>query len=401
MTCTGRRPWLRDEHECKHHPIPLQRGASNVYFSVLASSISIPPWSKSSPLLQKLEGKLETFRELPQEMWKMTIEGMQLPEKLGVSSDEIFAALRLGLKGDDDDELKIKIGSEKELRYREAQALSTEHGEESPYAEFRTKEAKIHPELRPYVDRVMLVERLREVRALRGFTRISPPDPSNILKVEIAPISKYRSPKWLPAVEVNGEGIYIELNEKRTSEWGSVSGIIKRAEKVQQMYVEMCERREWKIERIISPRLLLVHSLAHVLIQQLALESGYASASLRERLYVFEESEIEKGSRSSAGLLLYTSTIDSEGSLGGLVRQGFPERLLETISGGIAEASWCASDPLCMENEGNVAGMMNLAACHACLLISETSCEEYNRFLDRGMLVGTMTDPDIGYFSGF
>ena len=167
------------------------------------------------------------------------------------------------------------------------------------------------------------------------------------------------------------------------------------------MYEEMCARREWKVERRITPRLLLVHSLAHVIIQQLALESGYASASLRERLYVFEESEIEEGSRAVAGFLIYTSTIDSEGSLGGLVRQGYPDRLLETLSGGIGEASWCASDPLCMENEGNAAGMMNLAACHACLLISETSCEEYNRLLDRGMLVGTMTEPDIGFFSRF
>ncbi len=398
LTCSGKLPWLRREDECDvKPPTPLQRGASNVYFSVLASSISIPPWSKSAPLIQKLEGKLETFRELPAENWRVTIEAMKLPEKLMVDTDEIIDAIRTGLQEDD---VKIDIESEQELRYLECQALRIEHGAESRFDEFQTRKGVIHPGISDYVTSVMYVDRLREVRALRGFTRVAPPDPSNIFQVKIAPISKYANPYWLPAIEVRGEGLYIELNEKRLTSWEKNPIVIARASRIQQMYEDMCARRNWTPERTITPRFLLTHSLSHILIKYMALESGYTSASIRERLYVFDDTEIDVGSLASSGILIYTSTVDSEGSLGGLVRQGDTERFASTIIGAVNDAAWCASDPLCIENEGLATGMMNLAACHACLLVSETSCEEYNRFLDRVMLVGTLSEPDIGYFSG-
>jgi hypothetical protein len=149
---------------------------------------------------------------------------------------------------------------------------------------------------------------------------------------------------------------------------------------------------------VVSPRLLLTHSFAHALIRQMSLESGYSSASIRERLYVFEPGEMDNAS-GIAGLLIYTSTPDSEGSLGGLVRQGLPERLAPTVKAAINEAVWCSSDPLCIESEGQGHDAMNLAACHSCLLLSETCCEEFNRLLDRAMLVGSITNPEAGFFS--
>ncbi|NIQ18102.1 MAG: hypothetical protein GTN43_04820, partial [Candidatus Aenigmarchaeota archaeon] len=95
----------------------------------------------------------------------------------------------------------------------------------------------------------MYVDRLREVRALRGFTRVAPPDPSNIFQVKIAPISKYANPYWLPAIEVRGEGLYIELNEKRLTSWEKNPIVIARASRIQQMYEDMCARRNWTPER--------------------------------------------------------------------------------------------------------------------------------------------------------
>ena len=161
--------------------------------------------------------------------------------------------------------------------------------------------------------------------------------------------------------------------------------------------MSICERRDWHVSRMITPRFLLTHSLAHALIRQLSLDSGYASASIRERLYIAEP-DPANGIEGVTGLLLYTSTPDSEGSLRGLVRLGKTDRFAETLHGAIQSATWCSSDPLCMESTGQGPDATNMAACHACMLLPETCCEEYNRFLDRAMLVGTLQAQEAGYF---
>jgi hypothetical protein len=248
-----------------------------------------------------------------------------------------------------------------------------------------------------YFSRVVLVERLREVRALHGFTRVSPPDPGERLEVETAPIARQRL-SWLPGIEIRGEGIYLELNDEAVSTWINRDEVIGRALQLHRSYERMCGDRGWHPSRQITPPLLLAHSLAHLLIRQLGLESGYSSASLRERLYVFSPDETDSES-GIAGLLIYTSTTDSAGSLGGLVRQGKPPRLQNTLLAALQEAAWCSSDPLCIESQGQGRDALNLAACHACLLVSETSCEEFNVFLDRGLLTGSLDTPDIGFFN--
>jgi hypothetical protein len=99
-----------------------------------------------------------------------------------------------------------------------------------------------------------------------------------------------------------------------------------------------------------------------------------------------------------AGLLLYTATSDSAGSLGGIVAQGEPDRLAHTLQAALARTAWCSNDPLCMESEAAGVDNVNLAACHACVLLPETSCETNNSFLDRAMLIGTPTGTVPGYF---
>ncbi len=98
------------------------------------------------------------------------------------------------------------------------------------------------------------------------------------------------------------------------------------------------------------------------------------------------------------GVLIYTASGDSEGTMGGLVRQGEPDRLPDTIERAVRKAQWCSSDPVCIESTGQGTDNANLAACHACVLISETSCEEGNRLLDRATVVGTPDDPGAGFF---
>ena len=136
-------------------------------------------------------------------------------------------------------------------------------------------------------------------------------------------------------------------------------------------------------------RFILMHTLAHSIIGQWALDCGYPAASLRERLYVGKE---------MAGILIYTATSDSAGSLGGLIAQATAERLESSLCEALLRASWCSGDPLCIEAGLQGTDSLNLAACHACVLLPEVSCEELNVFLDRGLLVGTPDQPDLGFF---
>jgi Domain of unknown function (DUF1998) len=125
-------------------------------------------------------------------------------------------------------------------------------------------------------------------------------------------------------------------------------------------------------------------------------ECGYSSASLRERLYVSDAPD-----RNMAGLLIYTAAGDSEGTMGGLVRMARPDRLSAVLASALSDARWCSTDPVCMDagEKGQGPDSCNLAAYHGCALLPETSCEEFNRFLDCGLVVGTFADATLGYFS--
>ena len=139
---------------------------------------------------------------------------------------------------------------------------------------------------------------------------------------------------------------------------------------------------------------MLIHTFAHVLINELVFDCGYGSASLKERLYCSSLTDPEMNA-----VLIYTAAGDTEGSMGGLVRQGEADRLPQLIENAILRASWCTSDPVCIESSGQGPSGMNLAACHSCALLPETSCEMMNLQLDRAMLVGTIEHPELGYFS--
>jgi hypothetical protein len=195
-------------------------------------------------------------------------------------------------------------------------------------------------------------------------------------------------PEWLPGIVVLGEGIFLRLDTDRLAVWEGKDDVKARADVINNNYKQSFI--SGTADRDITPRFLLVHTLAHVLIDQFSLEAGYPSASLRERLYVTDE---------MAGLLIYTATTDAAGSLGGVVAMARKERLTDSFRQAIARASWCSADPLCIETEAAGVDSLNLAACHACVLLPETSCEESNVLLDRALLTGTPSQPDLGYFS--
>ncbi len=383
--CRGRKPWLGIgvKEDCDETPRVLQRGSASVYYSVTESAISIPPFSERINLfLQQYDAELEfipeaAFQGYFQQKLDQTGEDFRL-------EDVIQAAIKRKEKDPDD-----KPDKNIDLRQGEYEALCNP-GPMDPRDEFAAEVGIVPSAYKNLISKIVLVHRLREVRALTGFTRI---DPEN----NLAAISRSKT-NWLPASEMRGEGIFLELNRKQMKEWVSqaTQDFLKRINLLEiQRLKQLSENSSWAEKRVITPQFLLLHTLAHVLIQQLILDCGYSSSSLRERLYYNDGSD---GRAEMSGLLIYTATPDSEGSLGGLVRQGYETRFRKVIYKALEQASWCSNDPLCMESEGQGHDSLNLAACHSCCLLPETSCELRNSYLDRGVLIGTGKGGN-GFFS--
>lgn len=190
-------------------------------------------------------------------------------------------------------------------------------------------------------------------------------------------------------MEVLGEGIFLRFDETALSEWEATAFAQERTGLVQRAI----DRRAVELDitaRPLAPRELLLHTFAHVLLGELSLDAGYPTSALRERVYATDE---------MAGVLIYTASGDAAGSLGGLVAQSRTDRLAAVLVSALERATWCTQDPVCIESVGAGAWGLNLAACHACVLLPEVSCESQNTTLDRAVLIGTMDGPRDGFFS--
>ncbi|WP_223184363.1 DUF1998 domain-containing protein [Streptomyces sp. CBMA152] len=384
-TCTGRMPWLgKDvrESDCDEQPRAMQRGASGVWFSDVASAIDIPPWSQG---VQKLIarhwqalGKARHLRDL--------IEDMGLSAKTGHSIDDLVRAVEKRRRTEEG--LDQDSAFDRKLEEYEALTRTTrEDGRNQSFVCVPGPEGSLAPDLA--LGQVMRVERLREVRVLQAFTRVSAPSPADRAK-RGAPLYNAESrPDWLPAIEVIGEGVFLTIDQLRLVEWEQRDVVRARAAVIDAAYRDLFAPTVGEADREITPRFVLLHTLAHAIINEWSLDCGYPAAALRERLYAAD---------SMAGMLLYTATSDSAGSLGGIVAQTEPDRLFSSIRRALERAAWCSADPLCIEATASGVDSLNLAACHACVLLPETSCEEYNTLLDRGLLIGTPDTPDLGFF---
>ena len=223
---------------------------------------------------------------------------------------------------------------------------------------------------------------------MSSFGRLFPPMPEDPAEFR-APLYEV-NPGWLPGIEVSGEGLFLRLREQDLASWELRANVRHRARRIDDNFVARLARQGLKPTRAVTPRFILAHTLAHALIGQFSLDSGYPAAALRERIYVGEN---------MAGLLIYTATSDSAGSFGGLIAQADGGKLDIALGEALARISWCSGDPLCVESDASGTDSLNLAACHACVLLPEVSCEEFNVFLDRALVVGSPSDPSLGYFS--
>lgn len=412
--CTGARPWLGTMEGACDLPIRgALRAAGNVYFPKVESSIYLPRVSGavSSEMHELMRhpavsGTMRTLHSifgsgLDVNMLREHLQKNVPPELFGPIADEELIAGYRDLLGVDENEPETGEETNTELltgndewRYPEFQ-----HIRQTPEDDFlTTTNPGRHADLDDYLERVRSVDVLRETRVLRGFTRVR----DDVLKLSVGKSLLRRQPlppvqDWLPAYVVKGEGIYFELDPERVAAWEARAEVQIRAQKITDQYSQIASQRGLH-GRFLSPRFLLLHTLGHLLINELIFACGYSSASLRERLYVSST-----GGREMAGLLIYTAAGDSEGTMGGLVRMARPDNLRSVFAAAISHARWCSTDPVCMDagEKGQGPDSCNLAACHGCALLPETSCEEFNRFLDRGVVVGTFADPALGYFSAF
>lgn len=408
FTCTGRHPWKNKMESCTHYPKVLQRGSSAVYFPVTASSLVIPPYS--SLLTQKIENS-NAFIEckniisgimrtpgFPQEMKENFIVAQintysdRIGLEIGFPGEKVKPVLeRKWLQSSDEEYSTLSV----KYKAEEYDALNGEitFGKDS-YGDFQRESTDIAEYDLPYIKRISLIHKIREVQALTGFSRIKPADKSEPVGKQVNVVSvKEPETNWYPAYEVRGEGIFIEFDSDEINKWRNGNQELQtRVDRLNENY-----RKSFigsNNPRTVTSKFVLLHTISHLMIKQLSYECGYSIASLKERIYCSESSE----GKDMAGILIYTASGDSEGTLGGLVRQGYPDTFPSIFKKAIESSVTCSNDPVCSLSFGQGRDSLNMAACYSCALIPETSCEEYNIFLDRGTVIGTYNNYRLGFF---
>jgi hypothetical protein len=310
-----------------------------------------------------------------------------------LNPDALLAAAQRKLR-DGTDAAAASISTEEEFSRQEYEAVrSARGGPNTDLLVTRMDPRRYGSAVAEILESVALVRKLRETRVLAGFTRLLPPD-AGIEDGRLQTLKLDNSIDWLPAIVVRGEGIFLEFRADRLDEWIVRGEAAKRLARLVGAY-NIRRTARAQPPRAVGPKFIMVHTLAHLLMTELSFECGYGSSSLRERIYC----DTETGTPAMQGVLIYTASGDAEGTLGGLVRQGEPNRFERTLISALRRAQWCSSDPICIESTGQGVDNANLAACHGCALLPETSCEEGNRLLDRAMIVGTPQARGVGFCS--
>ncbi|WHX66054.1 DUF1998 domain-containing protein [Peribacillus frigoritolerans] len=401
--CPGNKPWYgseKDKEDCSSYPIAVLKNSINVYYPNTISAIHIPGEnSEVEKLIDMFEknGITSSWLNVADDIEdKIKIVKKLCPPEIQEykPSDIELAILYIegGIEEEQTPERVNTRNAEKELRKKEFETL---------IQEINTKNLKVKKEwtleevneedATTVFSLINRVTKLKETIALTGFNRLSTSDDevarNQILKDKQLLFKYPDLPEnnWLPAYKVYGEGIFFSLNLEKLHSWEQRTDVQNYFNRL----LTRSEKRGTKVdESIIKPRNVLLHTLSHIIIDELALSCGYNTASLRERLYLHDD---------QCGLLIYTSSGDIDGTFGGLVRMGRKENFFPVVYKAIDKARWCSSDPVCSEigkSSGQGVNNLNGAACHSCSYLPETSCELGNLFLDRTLLI----DPKLGFF---
>lgn len=405
--CPGLRPWLGTDHGegCGRPLRGTLRSAANVYFGQVHSSIYLPRSDDSTvaEVITLLEQPpISTFVAI------LTGAGVtpapaqlrrQFPELLAVFHDR---QLQLGIdtvcgNGSGQQQYGRIEGDDAETGFRRQEYDTLVSAADFDQLVLKPADLSCYAQqFSQFFSNVTLVHKLRETRALTGFTRVFADTDRDLNYLQGMLRQTQADERWLPAYTVFGEGVFFTLNEQLLRQWETQREIQDRVQPLVARYRALRQTRHLR-DRHVGPRYVLLHTLSHLLINRLTFECGYSSAALRERLYVSENPAAPM-----AGILIYTAAGDAEGTLGGLVRMGKPGKLEPLLDRALSGARWCSADPVCMEmgqRGGQGPDSLNLAACHGCSLVPETACEEFNRLLDRGLVIGPFGNPAIGFFN--
>ena len=398
--CRGRHPHLNNFEDCDKQMKTVTLGASNTWFSLSLSALSIP--SASNKLAELIERNWTSFNELAsleetEAVLKFSRKRNELTEFAAYAAVDIWSEIQQKAENEEPDEsvaLDLKTPE-----WRVLQDANTGLNNEN----WQIRRVNPPEGFERFFVKTVLVEKLREVKALIGFSRLDSPEiidgEIDIDAVSNVGLSRIKLP-WLPATEVRGEGIFLEFREDAIENWLNLgdTSLSKLRKEDYAAHLKWCEARKFAnaAERYKELRFLLLHSFSHALMRQLALECGYSAASLRERVYSRTPSH---PLGTMAGILIYTATSDSEGTLGGLINLGDPVLLGQHIRQTLEDLQVCTSDPLCSEHAAGKDEMsLHWAACHACLFSPETSCEGGNNNLDRSVLVPTFLESHRTFF---
>jgi hypothetical protein len=413
-TCRGRHPHL-DSYEqsgCSNETKLILVGASNLWFPATQSIIVMPESAEEqadelvNQIRVALGNKLAKYRD-NLDMLRDLLDSAKVDVTMlsdGALSEAVSTAAQPAVSPSEQlewlrawDPVDLLVP---EWRYLQMDPQGDHHSD--PVSGLTLSKRDRHPDLRPELSRVLAVERLRKVNALVGYTRIDDMDRVGDLPARLAPLTRTSRPAWTVATEDRGEGIFLQLDEEKVANWESRVSDTRLWRDHKEAHRRNFSRRfsdtAKDVEpntRLKPPRYWLIHTFAHVLIRELAMTCGYSAASLSERLYAWPQAD---GREAAAGLLICTTAADSDGTLGGLVQLSEPDRLERVISSALFRATRCSSDPVCaMRTPQDPEDFLHGAACHCCVMASETSCERANRFLDRRFLVD-LPGSGLGFF---
>jgi Domain of unknown function (DUF1998) len=396
-SCKGDRPWLGpfSNEDCgapngvAQPNRLLVRSATNSYFPQVMSAISIP--DVSTELRKAVDSTwgdlefVETQTDLERELRKPKIRNAL--EKLDMAA--VFAEITRRKGG-----VPPLVKTVKQAEIETLLATQDEVGSDTRSGDYYARRMPLTQEgtgVSAKLDRVVLVHRLREVRAQVGFTRFEPivADLEGELSLDVRRAAIARDITWIPAVENRGEGVFIAFDRQALRRWRDRRTVQKRGEALLGGFKAWQKQHADKSD-FPGVDYILLHSLSHLLITTVALECGYGATSIRERIYV--------GS-GGYGILLFTGSTDAEGTLGGLVQAG--RRIERYLRDACELGTLCSNDPVCAQHDPpnpHEERFLSGAACHGCLLIAETSCERRNEFLDRALVVPTVSEPDASFF---
>lgn len=409
--CRGDRPWLldRDPNGCGDNLKLLTRTATNTYFPEVYTVISLPSEEDElTQLVHDLSGDLGMVQSVA-DVAQAKRFNPKISAMLGSYTDaEIFDRLqrvRDGAKVDGNRSPKL---SEFDVFASERQEIGQNHPSAKLYAQTLARDTWADADTGldlSVIKNLVAVHRLREVSCLYGFTRFEAAPTSADgeiedihLAVRGAPIS--RDADWLPAIEQFGEGIFIHFDENAIARWLKRGATQQRNAKLVIGYGHWQKRFTVKAPQYPGTPYVLLHSISHALMAEIAVECGYPASALKERVYALSDGRGEGGEFERCGILIYTASAGAQGTLGGLVATA--PRFAHILRSALERVQICSNDPVCADHEPDDRSgdrATHGAACHGCLLIAETSCEIRNLFLDRALLLQTMAEEDAAFFT--